>query len=210
MSVIEEISRMSKSGCGDKELLEYVCDNYDEIECELNGDEYGEPKKHDHDLCIDCNVTLTIDYQATLLCGICGLSQLNQVYVTSCNHTMQPSRRKCFYKRSDNFKVILSQFFYGGKQFVPYDVMEMIRYEIHDETNILYNYTIPLTIPILECISKRNGLTMYKGSLYYIDFEVSGKSFPHIKTKNIIRYSTRSTLSVGYMTNTSLKAGKVF
>ena len=27
---------------------------------------------------------------------------------------MQPLRRKCFYKRSDNFKVILSQFFYGG------------------------------------------------------------------------------------------------
>ena len=40
MSVIEEISRMSKSGCGDKELLDYVCDNYDEIECELNGKEY--------------------------------------------------------------------------------------------------------------------------------------------------------------------------
>ena len=74
--------------------------------------------------CTDCNVALTIDYQkATLFCGICGLSQLNQVYVTSYNHTMQPSRRKCFYKRSDNFKVILSQFFYGGKQFVPYRYM---------------------------------------------------------------------------------------
>ena len=34
MSVIDEILRMSKSGCGDKELLEYVCNNYDEIECE--------------------------------------------------------------------------------------------------------------------------------------------------------------------------------
>ena len=35
---------MSKSGCDDKELLEYVCNNYDEIEFELNGDEYKEPK----------------------------------------------------------------------------------------------------------------------------------------------------------------------
>ena len=96
---------------------------------------------------------------------------------------MQPSRRKCFYKRSDNFKVILSQFFYGGKQFVPYDVIETIRDEIHNETNILYNYTIPITIPILECILKRNELTMYKGSLYYIYFKLSGKSFPHITTK---------------------------
>ena len=93
---------------------------------------------------------------------------------------MQPSRRKYFYKRSDNFKVILSQFFYGGKQFVPYDVMETIRDEIHDEANILYNYTIPITIPILECILKRNE---DKGSLYYIYFRLSGKSFPHIMTK---------------------------
>ena len=36
--------------------------------------------------------------------------------------------------------------------------MEMIRDEIHDETNILYNYTIPITIPILECVLKRNEL----------------------------------------------------
>ena len=61
--------------------------------------------------------------------------------------------------------------------------METIRDEIHDETNILYNYTIPITIPILECILKRNELTMYNGSLYYIYFKLSGKSFPHITTK---------------------------
>ena len=36
------------------------------------------------------------------------------------------------------------------KRVVPDDIMEMIRDEIHDETNILYNYTIPITIPILE------------------------------------------------------------
>ena len=184
MSITEAISMMSKSGCDDEKLLNYICENYDQIECKLNGDEYKEPKKRDHNLCIYCNAVLTIDYQkATSFCGICGLSQLNQVYVTSYNHTMQPSRRKCFYKRSDNFKVILSQFFYGGKQFVPYDVMEMIRDEIHDETNILYNCTIPITIPILECILKRNELMMYKGSLYYIYFKLSGKFFPHITTK---------------------------
>ena len=124
---------------------------------------------------------------------------------------MQPSRRKCFYKRSDNFKVILSQFFYGGKQFVPYDVMETTRDEIHDETNILYNYTIPITIPILECILKRNKLTMYKGSLYYIYFKLSGKSFPHITTKeyNTILNAFNIISSI-YRTNTSLKEGKVF
>ena len=95
----------------------------------------------------------------------CGLCKYYPVYVTSYNHTIQPLRRKCTYKRSDNFKVILNQFLCGGKQFVPDKVIETIRDEIHDETNILYNYTISITIPILECILKRNELTMYKGSL---------------------------------------------
>ena len=46
MSVIEEISKMSKVGCGDKELLDNIYENYDELECELNGNEYKELKKH--------------------------------------------------------------------------------------------------------------------------------------------------------------------
>ena len=61
--------------------------------------------------------------------------------------------------------------------------MEMIKDEIHNETNILYNYTIPITIPILECILKRNELTMYKGSIYFIYFKLSRVPFPHINTK---------------------------
>ena len=44
MSVIEDISKLSKNGCDDA-LLNYICENYDEIECELNGSEYEEPKK---------------------------------------------------------------------------------------------------------------------------------------------------------------------
>ena len=127
---------------------------------------------------------MTIDYyKSTLVCTNCGLSQLNQVFVTSYNHTMQPLRRKCVYKRSDNFIVIVRQFFYGGKKIVPDDVMETIRDEIHYGTNILYYYSIPITIPILECISKRKELMIYKGSLYYIYFKLSGKSFPHITVK---------------------------
>ena len=96
---------------------------------------------------------------------------------------MQPLRRKCVCKRSDNFKVIVRQLFYGGKKIVPDDVMETIRDEIHDGTNILYYYSIPITIPILEFILKRKELMIYKGSLYYIYFKLSGKSFPHIAVK---------------------------
>ena len=42
MSFIEEVSRMSKSGYSDIELLEYIDEHFDEIECELNGEEYKE------------------------------------------------------------------------------------------------------------------------------------------------------------------------
>ena len=62
-------------------------------------------------------------------------------------------------------------------------VMETIKDEIHDETNILYPYEIPLMIPILECILKMNELTMYKDSSYFMYFKLSGGSFPHITTK---------------------------
>ena len=126
----------------------------------------------------------TIDFErSTLVCTKCGLCEYYLVYVASYNHTMQLSRRKCIYKRSDHFKVILNQFFYGGKKLVLVDVMETIRDEIHDNTNILYPYEISLMIPILECILKRNELTMYKDSIYFIYFKLSGGSFPHITTK---------------------------
>ena len=188
ISILETISMMSKCGYTDKELLEYIDRHYDSIECKLSGEVYitkgWEPKKHDHYFCMDCKLRKIVDYEkSTLVCTKCGLCEYYPACVVSYNHTMQPSRRKCIYKRYDNFKVILNQFFYGGKRVVPDDIMEMIRDEIHDETNILYNYTIPITIPILECILKRNELTMYKDSLYYIYFKLSGVPFPHINTK---------------------------
>ena len=184
MSILETISMMSKSGYSDRELLEYIDKHYDEIECELNGEEYKEPKKFDRYFCMGCKFRKIVDYQkSTLVCIKCGVFEYYPVHVPSYNHTMRPSRRKCIYKRYDNFKVILNQFLYGGKRVAPDDVMEMIRSEIYNGTNILYNYTIPLTIPILECILKRNELSTYKNSIYYIYFELSGVPFPHINTK---------------------------
>ena len=55
--------------------------------------------------------------------------------------------------------------------------------QINNKDNLLYNYTIPLTIPILECILKRNKMIKYKNSIYFIYFKLSGGSFPHITTK---------------------------
>ena len=177
MLFIEEVSRMSKCGCSDMEILEYIDEHFDEIECELNGEVYEEPKKHDRNLCIDCNVVKTIDYEkSTLVCTKCGLIEYYPVHVQSYNHTMRYSRKKCVYKRYDNFKVILNQFLYGGNRVVPDDIMETIR----DETNILYNYTIPITIPILECILKRNKMMKYKNSIYFIYFKLSGVPLPYI------------------------------
>ena len=54
MQVIEEILKLSKNGCDDA-LLDYICENFDEIECELNGDEYKEPKRRNFDFCVACN-----------------------------------------------------------------------------------------------------------------------------------------------------------
>ena len=184
MSILETISTMFKCGYTDRELLEYIDKHYDEIECELNGEEYKDPKKRDRYFCMDCKLRKIVDYgRSILVCTKCGVFEYYPVHVPSYNHTMQPSRRKCTYKRSDNFKVILNQFLYGGKRVVPNDVMVAIKDEIHDETNILYSYTIPITIPILECILKRKGLTIYKDSAYYIYFKLSRVPFPHINTK---------------------------
>ena len=81
VSVIEEISRMFKVGCSDKELLDYIYENYDEIECELNGDEYKE-LKHNRNVCIVINMEVTIGYQtSTLFCTNCGLCEYYPVYV---------------------------------------------------------------------------------------------------------------------------------
>ena len=184
MSILETISMISKCGYTDEELLEYIDEHYDEIECELNGEMYEEPKKCDRYFCMVCKLRKIVDYERSILvCTKCGVFEYYPVHVLSYNHTMRYSRRKCIYKRYDNFKVILNQFFYGGKRVVPDDVMEMIRSEIHDGTNILYPYEIPLTIPILECILNRKGLSTYKNSIYFIYFKLSGVPFPHINTK---------------------------
>ena len=181
MLFIEEVSRMSKCGCSDMELLEYINEHFDETECELNGDEYKEPKKHKRNFCTDCKLRKIVDYErSTLVCTKCGVFEYYPVYVPSYNNPMKPSRRKCVCKRYDNFKTILDQFFYGGNKVVPDDIMKTIRDEIHDGTNILYNYTIPLTIPILECILKRNKMMKYKNSIYFIFFKLKSQPLPYI------------------------------
>ena len=181
MLFIEEVSRMSKCGCSDMELLEYINEHFDEIECELNGDEYKEPKKHDRYFCMDCKLRKIVDYERSILvCTKCGVFEYYPVHVQSYNHTMRYSRRKCIYKRYDNFKTILDQFFYGGNKVVPDDAMETIRDEICNRDNILYNYTIPLTIPILECILKRNKMMKYKNSIYFIYFKLKSQPLPYI------------------------------
>ena len=109
MSILEAISMMSKSGYSDRKLLEYIDKHYDEIEYELSGEAYEEPKKYDHYFCMICKLRKTVDYERSILtCTKCGVFEYYPVDVSSYNHTMQPSRRKCIYKRYDNFKVILN------------------------------------------------------------------------------------------------------
>ena len=181
MSVMGKISKLLKNGCDDYVLLEYINEHFDEIECEMNGEVYEEPKKRDRYFCMGCKLRKIVDYEkSTLVCTKCGVFEYYPFYVSSYNHTMRYSRRKCVYKRYDNFKTILDQFFYGLKQLVPDDVMKAIRNEICNRDNILYNYAIPLTIPILECILKRNKMMKYKNSIYFIYFKLSGVPLPYI------------------------------
>ena len=178
---MEKISKLLRNGCDDDVLLEYINEHFDEIECELNGEEYKKPKKRDRYFCMGCKLRKIVDYERSILvCTKCGVFEYYPVHVQSYNHTMRYSRRKCIYKRSDNFKVILDQFFYGLKQRVPDDVMKAIRNEICNRDNILYNYTIPLMIPILECILKRNKMMKYKNSIYFIFFKLKSQPLPYI------------------------------
>ena len=47
----------------------------------------------------------------------------------------------------------------------------------------MYNYEIPQTIPILECILKRNKMVKYRNSIYYVFFKLNNQPFPYITTK---------------------------
>ena len=181
MSVMEKISKLLKNGCDDDVLLEYINEHFDEIECELNGDVYKEPKKHKRNFCIDCNLEMLIDYEkSTLVCTKCGVFEYYPVHVQSYNHTMRYSRRKCIYKRYDNFKVILNQFLCIQNKKVPDEVIRTLWNQINNKDNLLYNYTIPLTIPILECILKRNKMIKYKNSIYFIFFKLKSQPLPYI------------------------------
>ena len=55
MSAMEKISKLSKNGC-DGALLNYICENYDEIECEFNGKVYKETKRHNRNFCVYCHL----------------------------------------------------------------------------------------------------------------------------------------------------------
>ena len=96
MSVMEKIPKLSKNGCNDV-LLNYICDSYDEIECELNEDEYEESKKHNYYFCVACNKEMLLDSQKSILvCTKCGLCEYYPVYATSYNHSMKPLRGNAF------------------------------------------------------------------------------------------------------------------
>ena len=85
MLVTEEITKLLRNGCNDYWII------YDEIECELNGDEYKEPKKHNYDFCVVCNKEMLLGYRKSILvCRKCGLCEYYPVYIMSYNHSMKP------------------------------------------------------------------------------------------------------------------------
>ena len=173
----EEVSRMSKSGYSDMELLEYINEHYDEIECELNGEEGWEPKKRDHYFCMGCKLRTIEDYERSTLVFALNVEYLSTI-LFMCHHTII----RCNLQEGNAYTrdmIIMTLWKRLGLEY-----MMKLTYN-------LYNYIIPIMIPILECILKRKGLTMYKSSLYYIYFKLSGVPFPHINTKE---YNTMLTV----------------
>ena len=71
----------------DKELLEYIDKPYDEIECELSGEVYEEPKKRDRYFCMGCKLRKIVDYErSTLVSTKCGVFEYYPAYVSSYSH----------------------------------------------------------------------------------------------------------------------------
>ena len=127
---------------------------------------------------------MLLDSQKSILvCAKCGLCEYYPVYVTSYNHSSKPLRRKCIYKKSDNFKAILNQFFNDEKQLVPDDIMKQLG--MKQIIKLIYCTTmkIPLTIPILECILTRNEMTKHKNGICYILLKINGQPFPYVMVK---------------------------
>ena len=89
MSVMKKISKLLKNSCDDDVLLEYINEHFDEIECELSGEVYEEPKKRDRYFCMDCKLRKIVDYEkSTLVCTKCGVFEYYPVHVQSYNHMM--------------------------------------------------------------------------------------------------------------------------
>ena len=95
MLFIEEGLQMSKSGYTDREILEYIYKHYDEIECELNGEEYKEPKKDDRYFCMGCKLRKAVDNERSILtCTKCGVFEYCPVYVSSYDATSKKKMHK--------------------------------------------------------------------------------------------------------------------
>ena len=83
MSVIEEISRMSNSGCDYNVLTNYIHNNFDILEYELDRNKYEETKNYNYNFCKDCKLGMLVDNQNSILvCTNCRLCEYYPVYVS--------------------------------------------------------------------------------------------------------------------------------
>ena len=146
------------------------------------------PKKENMDICQLCGSNM-IFYYHMLVCSTCGFVGDNCNFVFSYyDFERCIIRNRCLYKRRDNFKVILNQFLCTREQIkVPDEVMRTLHDEVNNKENILYYYTIPLSIPIVGCLLERNKLMSYKRSIFYIYFKLVNQPPPHLMEKERVK-----------------------
>lgn len=175
---MERLSLKQALGMGGKNLLYYFWYNRDYYFGD-NGDKDSEK----HVMNCHCGVEKIETRTSTeLVCPKCGLVDDVCNYVFSYDDFKRCNiYKKCGYKRKGNFNIILNQFLCTRIQIkVPDKVIKTLRNEINNRENILYNYTIPLSIPIVECLLKRNKLMFYKTSIFYIYFKLMNQPPPYL------------------------------
>ncbi len=140
----------------------------------------------DRKICRECksDTLISVKTSDTLVCSKCGLvSDISNFTFSYDDFARYTIRKKCIYKREGNFNVILNQFLCIQNQKVPDEVLITLWDQISNKDNMLYNYTIPLSIPILEFLLKKNKMMVYKKSIFYIYFKLMNRPFPYLRTE---------------------------
>ena len=142
-------------------------------------------------------------------CGVCG----DNIFVVGCDEsTLIHKKRKCIYRRDENFRSKIGKFLCREPLRIPDRVMRLLEGEVHNSDNILYCYSQvdSLTIPILEQLLKKNKLMRYKCDLYNLYFTLTKKHLHNSVSENVRKPRSILNSCINYIRNIYQTIGKAF